>query len=385
MPSVTIYRPTVTRRCECECDESCTSCGGKGTIAVKSGRWRMKWRDPLTGKIITQTTTAREKSVARQIAREKERQLLLDPYGLSQVERKLIPWSEFMDEFLAYVASRNRPGTEAAYRLSLNHFKRLVKAKHVHEIDAGILQDFVLDRRTKKVSAATVNKDLRAIRASLKWAKERRYIAECPRFREIFVREDVKAPVVIPVTQRDAIIAALEDPELALSVRSAGWWRLFVELIAELGIRRGEALEMHWKAVNLERREVAVYSETSKGRRDRTLPISDSLVALLSQWREQLSAVEPDDAVLPWEKNTYRQFYDDWDRIVLAAGLRKGSKPVPKNFRSTCGSEMIEAGAPTVVVKDFLGHASVTTTEAFYIDTGPALRAAAEKRKALHR
>jgi integrase len=45
---------------------------------------------------------------------------------------------------------------------------------------------------------------------------------------------------------------------------------------------------------------------------------------------------------------------------------------------------MIEAGTPTVVVKDFLGHASVTTTEAFYINTGPALRIAAEKRRVLH-
>jgi integrase len=87
---------------------------------------------------------------------------------------------------------------------------------------------------------------------------------------------------------------------------------------------------------------------------------------------------------LPWEKNTYRPFYDDWQRIISAAGLPKGTKPVPKNFRSTCGSEMIDVGIPTVVVKDFLGHASVTTTEAFYIDTGPALRNASEKRRGMH-
>ena len=36
---------------------------------------------------------------------------------------------------------------------------------------------------------------------------------------------------------------------------------------------------------------------------------------------------------------------------------------------------------PTAVVKDFLGHAGVTTTERFYINTKPALRAAASMRK----
>jgi len=34
-----------------------------------------------------------------------------------------------------------------------------------------------------------------------------------------------------------------------------------------------------------------------------------------------------------------------------------------------------------VVVKDFLGHASVATTENYYINTKPALRAAAAARK----
>jgi hypothetical protein len=34
-----------------------------------------------------------------------------------------------------------------------------------------------------------------------------------------------------------------------------------------------------------------------------------------------------------------------------------------------------------VVVKDFLGHATVATTENYYINTKPALRAAASARK----
>ena len=126
---------------------------------------------------------------------------------------------------------------------------------------------------------------------------------------------------------------------------------------------------------------MSVYSETSKGRRDRTLPLNIELSKLLLEWRDSFQSIEADDLILPWEKNTYRAFYDDWKRIVSSAGLPKGMKPVPKNFRSTCGSELIEAGVPTMVVKDFLGHASVTTTEAFYVNTQNALRPAAEKRR----
>jgi integrase len=35
---------------------------------------------------------------------------------------------------------------------------------------------------------------------------------------------------------------------------------------------------------------------------------------------------------------------------------------------------------PPLVVKDFLGHAKVTTTETYYVNTAPAMRAAANLR-----
>ncbi|MCE5268706.1 MAG: tyrosine-type recombinase/integrase [Planctomycetaceae bacterium] len=68
-----------------------------------------------------------------------------------------------------------------------------------------------------------------------------------------------------------------------------------------------------------------------------------------------------------------RPSHEDWHKIV-------GKHRVPKNCRSTCGSQLVQSGTPTVVVKDFLGHSSVTTTEKFYVNTSGSLRAAAEAR-----
>jgi hypothetical protein len=45
---------------------------------------------------------------------------------------------------------------------------------------------------------------------------------------------------------------------------------------------------------------------------------------------------------------------------------------------------LIASNVPTVVVKDFLGHANVATTENECIKTRPALRAAANARKIHH-
>jgi integrase len=42
---------------------------------------------------------------------------------------------------------------------------------------------------------------------------------------------------------------------------------------------------------------------------------------------------------------------------------------------------LIARQVPTVVVKDWLGHANVMTTERYYINTKPALRSAADKQQ----
>jgi integrase len=84
--------------------------------------------------------------------------------------------------------------------------------------------------------------------------------------------------------------------------------------------------------------------------------------------------------VLPWPYDSYRPLYYDWHAIQTAAGIPEGQHYVPKNCRSSCASGLIAAGIPTVVVKDFLGHEGVQTTENYYINTKPALRAVAEAR-----
>jgi integrase len=123
--------------------------------------------------------------------------------------------------------------------------------------------------------------------------------------------------------------------------------------------------------VDLEKAELTVLSETSKGRRWRTLPLVPELVMVLRAWRESNPGEE---RVLPYDGNV-RHLYDDWHKIA-------GKQRTIKHCRSSCASAMIEAGVPTVVVKDFLGHSSVVTTERFYTNTSGSLRKAAEVRNA---
>ena len=182
-----------------------------------------------------------------------------------------------------------------------------------------------------------------------------------------------------------AMLTALDSGKLKLTKRPASWWRLFVRLAYNLGMRRGEILGLRWDSVDLEKAELTILTRITRGRKAkkgkkitkghkyRIMPLAPELVAMLREWRESCPGEE---CVLPYSGNL-THLYEDWHKF---AGDR-----VPKNCRSSCGSQLVEAGVPTFVVKDWLGHSTVTTTETFYVNTAKALWPAAAARKVVER
>ena len=177
------------------------------------------------------------------------------------------------------------------------------------------------------------------------------------------------------------LVKATKSPDVKLTKRPAVWWRTFLYIAYYLGLRRGEIFGLTWSDVSLCDLSVSITATTSKGRKVRTVPMSRDLATILETWKKSQMPVSETAAVLPWPYDGYRQLYSDWHAIQAAAGIKDGEHYVPKNCRSGCASELIAAGVPTVVVKDFLGHESVKTTETYYINTTPALRSAGTARK----
>lgn len=335
-------------------------------LTPDESKWVEKWRS-------TKTTVRKQ---ADQQRRDLEYQL-----GNGKRSQTEITWSDFTADFLEKHAGRKPKTTLALYKYCLEIFDKVAKPKQLMKVTHTMLEDFTIKRLKDKAAVASVNRDLRHIRAAVRWAKRRGYISEVPDFKGVFIREDRKKPVIIPEQDFVEMVKALRKPDLVLKYRPADWWRMFMYTAYYLGLRRGEILGLTWDKVSLETLEVHVVAQSSKSRKERVVPISPEMGLLFREWKAKHPEAQGGDPVLPWPHDHLRSIYDDWHAIQKAAGIADGEHYVPKNCRSTCASSLIAANIPTVVVKDFLGHATVATTENYYINTKPALRAAANARQ----
>src|SRR5262249_3826212 len=146
--------------------------------------WYVGWYEP-SGRRRNRSfgRGAKGKKKAEDFRRRLEAELMTGTYNMQP--RKT--WEEFVEEYdrriLAGLAVRSRP--EA--RTALEHFRRIVRPVRMLGINTASVDDFIATRRGEAgkkrgalVSPATLNKDLRHIRAALRKAAKWGYLSTVP-------------------------------------------------------------------------------------------------------------------------------------------------------------------------------------------------------------
>lgn len=165
--------------------------------------------------------------------------------------------------------------------------------------------------------------------------------------------------------------AIIDDAERAARQREDRQDAEAFRLLFYTGLRLGEILTLRWEDVDLADRLLLVRrglsageESTPKGRRHRFVPLSTPAGAALARLATRGEFIGPDDYVLA---NRYGRRLDDsalrqrYKRGCAAAGLR----PVRLHgLRHSAGSLIARTNDP-VFVRDFLGHAKLSTTDRY--------------------
>jgi len=266
-------------------------------------------------------------------------------------------WSTFRTEYLAYSRAAKADNTYHRDRRAIESLEQFLKLTTLEEITARTIEFWRNQRVGKK--PATLNRDLKAIKAMLHKAKCWGYLKE----------EFWKEVPHIKETRGRLLYYSVDDFNRILSecncrfpnlVRNHGRpynWRTVAMLAARAGLRRSEIRYLSWVDIDFERGIISVTPKDDWHPKDfepRYIPMSDDL-------REHLRGLPRDSEWILSPRPSLEVMSSYFKRIVNRAGLKGGIH----TLRHTFASHLVQNGVPIYDVSKLLGHADVTMTQVY--------------------
>jgi len=226
------------------------------------------------------------------------------------------------------------------------------------------VQAFLERKRAQGVSARTVN----LYRANL-----HRVFHLCVRPWQLIPQNPVAAVEPLRQELREPYVLSQEEyHELRESCRKNELLRLFTTLAWETGARLGELLQLEWEDVDFEHKLVTFANDparerTTKGRRSRTVPLSDEAVRTLRDYAAQYRLAAPRFLYLfrhlgsdcTRTRTRARSLYDSFKRAARKIGLPTLR---PHDLRHAFVTRKLAEGVAAQLVMRYVGHADLATT-----------------------
>lgn len=189
-----------------------------------------------------------------------------------------------------------------------------------------------------------------------------------PRKSELAKEEESKA---YTVQQLCHILKCLQDEPLK--------WRAYISLLADTGIRRGEACGLQWADIDMKAGAISIrrnlqytpsagiYEDSPKNGKSRVVDVGPDVLELLKQLREDQAATAVSKWVFTQDGTPEPMHPQSPTRYCHKFGKRYGIADFhPHKLRHTSTSLAITNGADIVSVSERLGHSDTAVTLRMY-------------------
>ncbi len=244
-----------------------------------------------------------------------------------------------------FIEERCRPRmrTWDDYERSLKSICRQMGSVPVNSVRRSHVMQF-MEARRKEVSAASVNREVAALKSMMTYAVDMGLLEFNPLIRFRMLPEQKKAFHVLTHEEVDALVDEVRSPITAN----------MVGVIAETAIRIEEAVDLQWADIDYANK-VLTLSKT-KNYKTRKIPLSDKAIAHLKSVLRYLGN--------PWvwatgQKTRFKWPRKGFDSAVLRLGIPKIGFHDLRRFRAT---QWHKYGLEVRVISELLGHADVQTT-----------------------
>jgi len=242
----------------------------------------------------------------------------------------------------------------------------------LEQIDPPLVLDFLNHlEKDRRCTARTRNLRLTAFHAFFRYlqTEEPGFLLPCQRMMAIPLQRQV--PRVVDYLSPESLAVILRQPDLAK--RAGRRDAVLMSLLYDTGTRVQELLDLSVRDVRLE--SPAQVRVTGKGRKTRVVPLMNNTVELLREYMHEQGMSGPEQLDKPLFRNRFggrlsrsgiRYLLEKYTQSAYATQTPPHLPNVsPHTFRHSKAMHLLQAGNPLVVIRDFLGHAAIKSTEIY--------------------
>lgn len=335
-------------------------------------------------------------------AREIARQTLADfTNGIDPNEAKKAAkahdLSSYLDEVYGpWVSSHRKSGKATLARLKAC-FEDPFGKKKLNEINPWVMQKWQTERLKAKKSAATINRDLTALKAALSMAVEWGILISHPLEKSKRLKVDSTPKVrYLSTAEEKQLRKALDEREEELRAKrdSSNRWRAerkyelkpnlrnvpFADklkpmtiLTINTGLRRGELFQLTWGDIDFPQSTLTITGTTAKSGTTRHIPLNREALSTIKNWQKQ-SKGKSHELVFPGKEGELLDNINKaWKALLEKAKIKDFRW---HDLRHHFASRLVMAGVDLNTVRELLGHSDLKMTLR-YAHLAPEHKAAA--------
>jgi integrase len=288
-------------------------------------------------------------------------------------KRANVALSDILDELIKQRTADCVPGHIKRLEIHKAQLEEFFGASlPLKSLDPALVNEYKAGLRADGQAPSTINRKIALLKAAAALAVRRGYIAKNP-IGDVSRLSDPSREKARFLTAEEAerLLVVLKDGAMVKVERGGirgnyetllGKNQRLFELVAALlntGGRLSEVLGLLWKDVDLKRGfvEILTTKHAARGRRAkiRRVPLNQTMKELFEAMKKR-DKPAPSDPVFTVSADNLRR------RFVRACKLADLGHVRIHDLRHSAASLMVSAGVPLHVVKEILGHSTITTT-----------------------
>jgi site-specific recombinase XerD len=313
--------------------------------------------------------SARESEKAMHAHWERLRKAELGLEVQAPVQRGVL-FEDFAKDFVnIYSKKKRRPKTTQSHENSIEHIKAHFGKVTLSDITSEMIDRYI-DARTgetcfnskKKISAASINRELACIKTMFKMAVRWGRMKYNP---ATGIEKLEEAPFEYRI---------LNDAEIAgLIAKANDELKRLLIVALNTGMRKSEILSLKWSDIKFEGGYITVRAENSKSKKGRNVPMN---AAVLEVFRK---IPKRSRIYVFFNKETGKHVKDFRTSFLRACRKAEIKKMRIHDLRHTAASKMIEGGIDIVTVSKILGHSDIKITMRYCHPTPENMQKAVDK------